>query len=54
MLGKRKRVFHQPNYIAKVLRITRPENVDLTPYDDRTSKVQEILQVLGPDHEVSN
>ena len=30
-------------YIAKVLRITRPANVDLTPY---------ILQVLGPDHEV--
>ena len=23
-----------PNYIAKVLRITRPENVDLTPYND--------------------
>ena len=30
-------------YIAKVLRITRPANVDLTPY---------ILQVLGSDHEV--
>ena len=41
-----------PNYIAKVLRITRPENVDLTPYDDRTPKVQDILQILGPDHEV--
>ena len=24
-----------PNYIAKVLCITRPKNVDLTPYDDR-------------------
>ena len=24
-----------PEYIAKVLRITRPANVDLTPYDDR-------------------
>ena len=24
-----------PNYIAKVLRITRPADVDLTPYDDR-------------------
>ena len=23
------------NYITKVLRITRPENVDRTPYDDR-------------------
>ena len=43
-----------PNYIAKVLRITRPKNVDLTPYDDRTPKVQDILQVLGPDHEVSS
>ena len=42
------------NYIAKVLRITRPEDVDLTPYDDRTPKVQDILQVLGPDHEVSS
>ena len=43
-----------PNYIAKVLRITRPENVDLTPYDDRTPKVQDILQIFGPDHEVSS
>ena len=43
-----------PNYIAKVLCITKPENVDLTPYDDRTPKVQDILQVLGPDHEVSS
>ena len=43
-----------PNYIAKVLRITRPENVDLTPYDDRLPQVQEILQVLGPDQEVSS
>ena len=24
-----------PDYIAKVLHITRPTNVDLTPYDDR-------------------
>ena len=24
-----------PNYIAKVLHITRPADVDLTPYDDR-------------------
>ena len=23
------------DYIAKVLRITRPANVDITPYDDR-------------------
>ena len=42
------------NYIAKVLRITRPKDVDLTPCDDRTPKIQDILQALGPDHEVSN
>ena len=42
------------SYIAKVLRITRLEDVDLTPYEDRTPKVQDILQVLGPDHEVSS
>ena len=41
-----------PEYIAKVLRITRPANVDLTPYDDRLLQVQDILQVLGPDHEI--
>ena len=28
--------------------------MDLTLYDDRTPKVQDILQVLGLDHEVSN
>ena len=28
--------------------------MDLTPYDDRTPKVQDILQVLGPAHEVSS
>ena len=28
--------------------------MDLTPYDDRTPKVQDILQVLGPDYEVSS
>ena len=41
------------DYIAKVLRITKPANVGLTPYDDRQPQVQDILQVLGPDHEVS-
>ena len=35
-------------YIAKGLRT----NVDLTPYDDKQSQVQDILQVLRPDHEV--
>ena len=43
-----------PDYIAKVLCITRPINVDLTPYDDRQLQVQDILQVLEPDHEVSS
>ena len=28
--------------------------MDLTPYDDRTPEIQDILQVLGSDHEVSN
>ena len=41
-----------PEYIAKVLLITRPANVDLTPYDDKLLQVQDILEVLGPDHEV--
>ena len=42
------------NSIAEILHITRPKNVDLTPYDDRTPETQDILQVLGPDHEVSS
>ena len=42
-----------PDYIAKVLRITRPADVDLTLYDDRQPQIQDILQVLGLDHEVS-
>ena len=40
-----------PDYIAKVLHITRPAK--LTPYDDRQPQIQDILQVLKPDHEVS-
>ena len=28
--------------------------MDLTPYDDRTLETQDILQVLGPDHEISS
>ena len=43
-----------PNSIADILHITRPQNVNLIPYDDRTPKIQGILQVLGPDHEVSS
>ena len=41
-----------PYYIAKVLCITRPADVDLTPYDDRQPQIQDILQVLRLDHEV--
>ena len=37
-----------------VLHNTRLANVNLTPYDDRQPQVQNILQVLGPDHEVSS
>ena len=43
-----------PNSIAEILHITRPQNVNLTPYDDRTPEIQDILQVLGPDHKVSS
>ena len=43
-----------PNSIADILCITRPQNVDLTLYDDRTPKTQDILQVLESDHEVSS
>ena len=42
------------NSIVEILRITRPQNVNLTPYNDRTPEIQDILQVLGPDHEVSS
>ena len=53
MLGKRNRVLSiNIEYIAKVLHITRPANVDLTSYDDRLLQVQDILEVLGPNHEV--
>ena len=41
-----------PDYIAKVFRIARLANVDITPYDDRQPHIQDILQVLGSDHEV--
>ena len=51
MLGKRNRVLSiNIEYIAKVLHITRPANVDLTSYDDRLLQVQDILEVLGTDH----
>ena len=43
-----------PNSIADILHVTRPQNVNLTPYDDKTPEIHDILQVLGPDHEVSS
>ena len=43
-----------PDYIAKVLHITKSADVDFTPYDDRQPQIQDILQVLGSDHEVSS
>ena len=43
-----------PDYIAKILRTNRPANVDLTPYDDRLPQVQDILQILKPNHEISS
>ena len=41
------------DYLAKILRITRPTNVDISPYDDRLPPVIDILQILRADHEVS-
>ena len=40
------------NSIVNILHITRPHNVNLTLYDYRTPEIHDILQVLGPDHEV--
>ena len=42
-----------PDYLAKILRINRAENVDISPYDDRLPPMTDILQILGVDHEVS-
>ena len=41
------------DYLAKIHRINRPTNVDISPYDDRLPPVIEILHILGADHEVS-
>ena len=43
-----------PDYIAKVLQINRPANVDLTQYDDRQPQVQDILQILRLNHDISS
>ena len=40
------------DYLAKILRINRPANVDISPYDDRLPLVTDILQILGANHEV--
>ena len=42
-----------PDYIAKLLHITRPANVDRFPYDDRLPAMTNILRILGEEHEVS-
>nr|XP_023925233.1 protein STRUBBELIG-RECEPTOR FAMILY 4-like [Quercus suber] len=43
-----------PDTIVELLQITRPADADLTPYDDRTPVIQDILQVLGSDHDISS
>ena len=52
MLGRGTEFSINLEYIAKVLHITRLANVDLTSYDDRLLQVQDIVEVLGLDHEV--
>ena len=42
-----------PNYLAKILHITQPKNVDTSPYDDKVPHVLDILKILGVEHEVS-
>ena len=42
-----------PDYIAYLLHITRPTNVDRSPYDDKLPVVTDIFRILGDEHEVS-
>ena len=42
-----------PDYLAKILCINRPANVDISPYDGKLPLVTDILQILGADHDVS-
>ena len=42
------------NYLAKILHINLPENVDTSPYDNRLALVAEILDTLRVHHEVSS
>ena len=41
------------DYLAKILHITWPKNVDSSPYDDRLPQVSDILKILGDEHEIS-
>ena len=41
------------DYLAKILCINRPANVDISPYDGKLPLVTDILQILGADNEVS-
>ena len=41
-----------PDYLAKILRINHPENVDISPYDDKLAPMKDILDILRADHEV--
>ena len=43
-----------PNSIVEILHITRPQNMNLTPYVNLTPEIHDILEVLGLDHEVSS
>ena len=43
-----------PCYLANVLRINWPKNVDISPYDDKLPPVTDILQILEPNHEISS
>ena len=51
MFGSRKRL---PDYLAKIIHIYRPANVDTSPDDDRLALVVKILDTLGAYHEVSS
>ena len=42
-----------PDYIAQLLHITRPANVDKSSYNDRLPAVTDILRILGDEYEVS-
>ena len=50
---KGKEFIINPNSIADILHITRPQNVNLTPYDDRTPEIHDILQVSSKGSSIS-